>query len=108
MAVAVVRFLSELWLLAGSFVVGLGLVDGWARWAAAVVLALAVAVVWGLWIAPKAKSRLADPGRLILELVLFIGVGGVLAYRASVLWGLGLAVVGVVFAVLARRSSVPM
>ena len=108
MAVAVVRLLSELWLLAGAFVVWLGLVDGWASWLAAILLALAVAVIWGLWIAPKAKSRLTDPGRLILEIVLFIGVGGAVAYRASVLWGLGLAVVGTVFAVLARRSSVPM
>jgi hypothetical protein len=37
---------------------------------------LAAAVVWGLWIAPKATRRLRDPGRLVAELVLF-GAAGV-------------------------------
>ena len=37
---------------------------------------LAAAVVWGLWIAPKATRRLRDPLRLALELLLF-GAAGV-------------------------------
>ena len=32
---------------------------------------VAAAVVWGLWIAPKAKRRLRDPVRLAVELLLF-------------------------------------
>ena len=40
---------------------------------------LAAAVVWGLWIAPKAKRRLRDPVRLAIELLLFGAAGALLA-----------------------------
>ena len=40
---------------------------------------LAAAVVWGLWIAPKATRRLRDPARLGLELLLFVVAGAALA-----------------------------
>ena len=40
---------------------------------------LAAAVVWGLWIAPKASRRLHDPARLVVELVLFGAAGAALA-----------------------------
>jgi Protein of unknown function (DUF2568) len=40
---------------------------------------LAAAVVWGLWIAPKASRRLLDPVRLVVELVLFGAAGAALA-----------------------------
>ncbi|MDX6439088.1 MAG: hypothetical protein QOF45_1671 [Gaiellaceae bacterium] len=40
---------------------------------------LAGAVVWGLWIAPKAKRRLPDPARLAVELLLFGAAGAALA-----------------------------
>jgi uncharacterized protein DUF2568 len=40
---------------------------------------VAAAVVWGLWIAPKATRRLRDPGRLVAELVLFGAAGVALA-----------------------------
>jgi hypothetical protein len=35
------------------------------------VVALAVAVIWGLVVAPKATHRLPDPSRLLVELVIF-------------------------------------
>jgi hypothetical protein len=40
---------------------------------------LAAAVLWGLWIAPKATRRLRDPLRLAVELLLFGAAGVVLA-----------------------------
>ena len=40
---------------------------------------LAAAVVWGLWIAPKASRRLRDPLRLVVELLLFAAAGAALA-----------------------------
>jgi hypothetical protein len=40
---------------------------------------LAAAVVWGLWIAPKATRRLRDPARLAGELLLFGAAGVALA-----------------------------
>ena len=32
---------------------------------------LAAATVWGMWVAPKARTRLEDPTRLVVEIVLF-------------------------------------
>lgn len=47
-------------------------------------LPLAVIVVWGLFVAPKASRRLDDPVRLAVELVIwFIGV---LAFGFAVDW----------------------
>ncbi len=46
---------------------------------------LVAAVVWGLWIAPKAKRRLRDPARLVLELLLFAAAGAALAAADHVL-----------------------
>jgi Protein of unknown function (DUF2568) len=40
---------------------------------------LAAAVIWGLWVAPKAKRRLRDPARLVVELLLFGAAGVALA-----------------------------
>ena len=43
---------------------------------------LAAAIVWGLWIAPKATRRLRDPARLAVELLLF-GAAGVALLAAN-------------------------
>jgi hypothetical protein len=40
---------------------------------------LAAAVVWGLWMAPKASRRLRDPLRLVVELLPFGAAGVALA-----------------------------
>src|SRR3954469_3473271 len=32
---------------------------------------LAAAIIWGIFIAPKARRRLPDPGRLTVEIVMF-------------------------------------
>ena len=39
--------------------------------ALAIAIPLMAAMVWGTWVAPKASRRLADPARLMVELVLF-------------------------------------
>ena len=67
-----VRFLAELGMLAAL---------AWGGWhltgstAPALLLALALpavaATVWGMWVAPKARRRLADPARLAVEVTLF-------------------------------------
>jgi Protein of unknown function (DUF2568) len=58
-----VRFACELAALAAFVWWGWPFV-GW-------LVALAVAVMWGLVVAPKATHRLPDPPRLLVELVLF-------------------------------------
>ncbi len=88
----IVRFGCELAALVAFVWWGWPLV-GW-------LVALAVAVMWGLVVAPKATHRLPDPPRLLVELVIFAsaivafyeagsetaaGVFGVLAVVSAVL-----------------------
>lgn len=51
------------------------------------------AVIWGIWIAPKAFNRLATPFRLILEIVLF-------SFSAAALMNAGHPVTAVLFLLL--------
>ncbi len=68
------RFLLELCLLAALAAWGFGL-GGVVGVVLGIGLPVAAAAVWGLWIAPKAANRLADPRRLALELVRFALAG---------------------------------
>jgi len=63
----------------------------------AVVLVLAVAVVWGRWLAPRARRRLAAAPRIAAKAVLFTATAVLTA--AS-----GLVVAAVVFGVAAAAS----
>ena len=65
------RFVLELCML-----VALGIWGFSEKVVLGVAAPLAAAVIWGLWVAPKAKRRLRDPARLALELLLF-GASGV-------------------------------
>jgi hypothetical protein len=66
----------------------------WVGW----LVALAVAGIWGLVVAPKASHRLPDPPRLLVELVIFASAT-VAFYETA-----GLAA-AVVFGVLAVVSA---
>jgi hypothetical protein len=99
-----VRFLLELCMLAALALVG------W-RLGGPVVLQVLLAgllpavaaTLWGLWVAPRATQRLADPARFAVEAVLFavasaglalVGhpvLGGVLATAYAVNVALGFA-----------------
>lgn len=88
------RFLLELAMLAAFVAWGFRVVDAiWLR----VVLGLgapAIALfVWGAFVAPKAPMRLADPGRLGVEVVLFGLAAAGLAMTGLMGWGIALAVV---------------
>ena len=68
-----IRFLLELCMLAALAYWGFQLAGGWLlRLVAGIGAPLLAATVWGLLIAPKARRRLADPWRFIVELVLFV------------------------------------
>ncbi len=92
-----IRFLLEL-----AMLVALGWVGGeiGSSWVVRVLLAIAfplvAAVVWGTFIAPKAPRRLADPAKLLVELVLF---GAAVVGLAVVGHPVLAAVLGVVFLV---------
>jgi Protein of unknown function (DUF2568) len=84
------RFLLELVALAGLAEGG----DAVAGWPPAVAAVGAGAVVWGLWCAPKAGRRLAQPARTVVEGAVFgLGAAG---YAAA-----GRGAVAIAFVVLA-------
>jgi Protein of unknown function (DUF2568) len=76
---------------------------GWCGWrihpVLAVVFPLVVAAVWGIWIAPKARRRLPDPARLVLELVVF-------GAASTAFISVGQPVVAVIFAIVALLTAV--
>jgi hypothetical protein len=80
--------------------------------AAGILAALAVAAVWGVAIAPNSRRRLADPLRLVLEILLFLVVAGGLAAVGHLPAAVVLVVAGVAAAVGVRfvpaeRAGVP-
>lgn len=72
MMIMVVAFLAEIVMLGTLVGVGLDLASSAvARLALAVLLPLAAAVVWGVWLAPAARRRLQGAALLTLKIVLF-------------------------------------
>lgn len=88
-----VRFLLELALLVGAGVLAWQLTEGWWRWPAVLVAVVAVAVVWGLFLSPKAGVHMSAPVAFGLEALLFFGVGaGLFGLGYSVAAGLGVGI----------------
>jgi len=67
------RFSLELSALAAVAYWGWSEHGGVWRWVLVVAAPLAVAALWGKTIAPKARRRVRDPWRLVVELVVFGG-----------------------------------
>jgi hypothetical protein len=65
------RFLLELAALAAVAYWGWSDHGGIWRWVLVVAGPLAISVLWGRWVAPKATSRVGDPWKLLLELLVF-------------------------------------
>ena len=82
----VLRFLLELATVAGAAVAGASV-----SWIVALLFPVAVVVIWATLVAPKSARRLADPSRLVLEIVLFGGVGATLIAADSPIFGVTLA-----------------
>jgi len=101
--VLVVRFLTELALLAGLAVAGARLGGGvFLNVLAAVLWPALAAVIWGLVIAPRAKRRSPEPTRFFLEAGLFgVAALGLIA-SGLVVYGIVLGVVGIAVAVAVR------
>jgi hypothetical protein len=104
--VLTVRFLTELAMLAGLAVAGARLGDGIVfKIVDAVLLPLAAAAVWSLFIAPKAGRRLPEPTRFIVEFLLFAATGVALALSGWLVVGIAVAVAGIGFAILTRAYA---
>jgi hypothetical protein len=69
-----------------------------ARVVLAVAAPLAVAVVWGTWVAPRAPRHLKDPARLVVELI-------ILAATVAALSTSGYPVLAGAFAVVALANG---
>jgi hypothetical protein len=80
------RFLLEICALAALAYAGWQ-VPGpvWLRILVVVALPLVAAVVWGQWVAPKARRPLPDPQRLVPEWLVFGGAAVALAVTGHVL-----------------------
>lgn len=98
-AVDAVRFATEVAALTALTVAGFAI-----AWPLALTLPAAFALAWGRWVAPRARTRLADPFRLTVETLLFAAAGGSLAATASVPLGLLLTVAALAAAVATRRG----
>jgi hypothetical protein len=100
-----IRFLLEL-----AMLVALGWVGGeiGSSWPVSVLLAIALpvlaAVVWGMFIAPKAPRRLTDPAKLAVELVLFAAAAMGLAIVGHLVLAAVLAVAFVINTAVLRPS----
>lgn len=75
----VLRFALELCMLAALAAWGFSLSSVFGQIALGIGTPVAAAALWGLFVAPKAARRLADPWRLAVELVLFGCAAGALA-----------------------------
>jgi hypothetical protein len=73
----------------------------WLRLLLAIGLPLIAAVVWGQWVAPKARRPLSDPLRLVPEWVVFGGATIALAVT-------GHPILAVVLAVLAAGNRLAL
>ena len=101
-ALLTVRFLTELALIAVLIWAGVGASLPLAgRIVIAVAAPVLAMVIWGLWMAPRARRRLADPVRLAAELVLFAVAAAALALTGPVL-------AAVVFAVIAMGVAIAL
>jgi hypothetical protein len=72
-----------------------------------ILLGIAVIAVWGVLVAPKAKRRLPDPPRFVLELVIFGAATAAFLSVGQTLVGIVFAVAAVVSAALSRRYPAP-
>jgi hypothetical protein len=104
--VLTVRFLTELAMLAGLAIAGARLGDGVVLAVVnAVLLPAAAAAVWAGFVAPRARRRLAEPARFLVEFVLFALTGVLLALTGWLVVGLTVAILGIGVAALTRKIA---
>lgn len=99
----VLRFALELVMFVGLAWAAAALVSGtWQSIAAAIIAPVVAIGLWGVLIAPGSRHRLADPARLVVELLLFAATGVVVAAAGRPGWGVAFAVVAAANALVLR------
>jgi hypothetical protein len=102
---AVLVFVCELAMLAGLAVAGWRIAPaGPTAWALMVALPLAVAVLWGLLLAPRSSKGLKGRAATVGKSIVFAVAGLLLAVAGLWPWGLALVVVAVVALLMAERE----
>jgi hypothetical protein len=81
------RFLLELALLVAYVVGSVRLLPGVLGWLVGLVLAVAVATMWGVLLSPRRPVRLPVLVRVVIELALFAGAGALLAASGLITLG---------------------
>src|SRR5580765_757158 len=94
----VLRFLLELSALAATAYWGFSTKSGVTQWVLGLGAPALVAVVWGLFVSPKARIELPHPAQFAIELLVW-------AAAALALAAAGQPVLGIVFAVVAVISG---
>jgi hypothetical protein len=96
LVLAVVAFVVEVALFGGVGAIAYEVVGGGLRgWLAAAAATAAVLVVWGLFIAPKARRRLGARARVVLSAALCLATAYGLVRTDHPWWGWFVAVAGV-------------
>jgi hypothetical protein len=104
--VSIAAFACELAMLVLCFLVGWHFGQGGMTGVLVGLLLVGMAGgVWAVWMAPTSTRRLADPGRLVLQIVLFACVGALLAGAGWLLPGVAFAVVACGVFTLSRRYA---
>ncbi len=94
-ALAIVAFVTEVALFGGVGAVAFHLAGGGGTgWVAGVAATLAVLVLWGAFMAPKARWRLAVAPRTAVAVVLVWGTAYGLLRTGSTTWGWFVGVAG--------------
>jgi len=103
---AVLVFVCELAMLASLAVAGFRLAPpGPMAYALMVALPIAVAVIWGLLLAPRSAKGLRGHAATVGKTVIFVLAGVMLALTGLWPWGLALVVVAVLALVMAEREG---
>jgi hypothetical protein len=71
------------------------------------VAGVVVILLWAVWVAPKSARRLADPARIVLELVIFGTAAAAFASVGQTVLAIVFAVAAAVSAALSRRWPAP-
>lgn len=100
-----VRLAVELGAVVSVTAWGFQAASGPTRWLLAVGCAAALLTVWGRYVAPTSPSRLHDPARLLIEIVLFVVVGAAIAGVVGPAAGATFAAFAVVDALALRAAG---
>jgi len=71
----------------------------------AIVTPGAAIIVWGLFVAPKARVKVSEPVRWAIELVVFVGAATALIAAGQLVLGIVFGVVAVANGILVRLSG---